>query len=384
MDPVGRNRTGPRGLDPGASSSTSDRTAVCVSPGRRPFGTDFETLPVVMSEKSTGPRILVIDDDPLVGSLFTRILGNDGYIVEVATNGLAGQAAINANPPDLVLLDVMMPGPDGFAVCRRLKRDGATRLTPVIMVTGMGDRQKRVEGLEAGADDFLTKPVDREELLVRVRSLVRMKRFTDDLDSAGSVIMRLAVMIEARIGYTDGHCDRMASYAIALGRRLGLGDQDLQALSRAGVLHDIGMLAVPDSVLHKAGTLSPEERQLVRTHATVGDSLCQDLRSLRAVRPIVRHHHEHLDGSGYPDGLRGDQIPLLAQIVGLVDVYDALTTPRPYREAVATDQAIDTLRAQACAGWRRHDLVDALADAVGSGTRDAVDSSTAALPAAAL
>src|SRR5690349_6425954 len=166
------------------------------------------------------------------------------------------------------------------------------------------------------------------------------------------------MMIEARDGYTDGHCHRMANYATALGRALSLDSAALQTLHRGGFLHDIGMLAIPDSVLRKPTRLDADEMDLIRSHTVVGDKLCANLRSLRAVRPIVRHHHERLDGSGYPDGLKGEDVPLLAQIIGLVDAYDAVTTNRPYQRAAAADDAIRVLREQVDRGWRSRELVD--------------------------
>src|SRR6185436_16575051 len=184
------------------------------------------------------------------------------------------------------------------------------------------------------------------------------------------IVMTLAVMIEARDGYTEGHCHRMANYAAALGRRLGLPEEDLQALHRGGFLHDIGMLAIPDEVLRKPGALDPDEFELVKSHTVVGDSLCANLRSLQSVRPIVRHHHERLDGSGYPDQLRGDAVPLLAQILGIVDVYDAVTTQRPYQRAHSIAQAVTVLEQQVDKGWRRRDLVAAFAELAKSGKLD--------------
>jgi putative two-component system response regulator len=252
-------------------------------------------------------------------------------------------------------------GLDGFEVCRRLRSDPATRLTPVIIITGLRAREDRIEGIEAGADDFLTKPVDNHELLARVRSLARVKQYTDDLDSAASIIMALASMIEARDGCGEGHCHRMANYATRLGRAFGVDEEDLQTLHRGGFLHDIGMLAIPDGVIRKAGRLDVEEYDLVKSHTVVGDGLCSHLRSLQPVRPIVRHHHERLDGSGYPDGLSGSDLPLLAQIMGIVDVYEAVTTSAPYQDAQSVDQAIAVLRNHVERGWRRKDLVEAFA-----------------------
>lgn len=303
--------------------------------------------------------VLVVDDEESTRSFFRRLLSAEGYAIDFAVDGPSALASVAACSPDVVLLDINLPGLNGFDVCRRLRQNIATRLTPIIIVTALDARAERVEGLDAGADDFLTKPVDTEELLARVRSLVRLKRYTDDLDSAASIITTLATMIEARDGYSQGHCYRMANYATGLGRALKLSDADLQTLYRGAFLHDIGMLAISDSVLRKAGPLEPEEYELVKSHTVVGDALCSNLRSLRAVRPIIRSHHERLDGSGYPDGLRGDQIPTLAQIVGVVDVYEAVTTQRPYQSPQAVDEAVEVLRSHVERGWRRREIVEA-------------------------
>ena len=313
-------------------------------------------------------RVLVVDDDETVTRVFERLLGQNGYEVEVAHDGAGALLSIKAHKPDLVLLDVFIPGMDGLEICRTLKNDQATRLLPVILVTGHLEREHRIDGAKAGADEFLSKPVDTQELLARVRSLIRLKRYTDDLESASSMIMMLAVMVESRDGYTAGHCHRMANYATALGRKLGLSDEDLQTLRRGGFLHDIGMLAIPDSVLRKRGALDPEEYALIKSHPVIGDSLCAHLPSLQPVRQIVRHHHERLDGSGYPDGLRGDEIPLVAQIVGLVDAYDALTTQRAYQHVQPVEHVIRTLREEVRLGWRADHLVESFVFMIQSGT----------------
>jgi putative two-component system response regulator len=302
--------------------------------------------------------VLIVDDDRTVARVLGSLLQRRGYAVRLAHDGAEALAAVNDSRPDVVLLDVVLPEVNGYELCRRLRHDPATRLLPIILVTGLAEPAQRVEGLESGADDVLTKPVYPAELIARVGSLVRMKRYTDDLDSAASIIMTLADMIETRDGYTHGHCHRMANYATAFGRRLGLGEDDLQALHRGGFLHDMGMLAIPDGVLKKETQLSPEEYELIKSHTVIGDTMCGNLRSLSSVRPIVRHHHEKLDGSGYPDGLTGDGIPLLAQIMGIVDLYDAVTTSRPYQDAKPTEAAVDILRRQVECGWRRQDLAE--------------------------
>jgi putative two-component system response regulator len=305
-------------------------------------------------------HVVVADDVQANLDLIAGFLQRDGFVVHTAPDGEQALQLVSEQQPDLVLSDVMMPKIDGFELCRRLKENRETRLIPVVLVTALGDREHRIEGIDAGADDFLTKPVNPHELRARARSLVRLKRYTDELDSAESVIISLALTVEARDAYTAGHCQRMAAYAAALGRHLGLDEDDVAALHRGGYLHDVGKIAVPDCILQKPGTLTPDEFAIMRQHTIAGETVCGDLRLLRNVRPIVRSHHERLDGSGYPDELRGDAIPLLAQIMGVVDVYDALTTKRPYREPLSVADACEELRKEVGSGWRRADLVEAL------------------------
>lgn len=303
------------------------------------------------------PTILVVEDDRPNRELLVRLLSRHGYMVESVGDGEAALAAVEDTRPDVILLDVELPGVDGFEVCRAIKQRAATRLTPVVLVTGLHDRQHKMRGIEAGADDFLSKPVDEQELVARVGSLVRLKRYTDELESAESVIISLALTVEARDPYTEGHCQRLAAYATALGTQLNLHDDHIAALRRGGYLHDVGKIGVPDAVLHKPSTLTRAEYETMKRHTVIGERLCGELRSLAAVRPIVRHHHERCDGSGYPDGLRGDEIPLLAQIVGIVDVYDAITTTRPYRAALPPQHACEELTKDAARGLHRQDLV---------------------------
>ena len=304
-------------------------------------------------------KVLVVDDEPGNVELLTSLLTREGYRVVTASNGDEALAMVASEHPDLVLMDVLMPKLSGYDVCEQIKRNPATRLTPVVLITAMHERARKIQGINAGADDFLTKPVDPHELKARARSLVRLKRYTDDLDSAESVIMSLALVIEARDAYTDGHCQRLAAYATALGKALHLKGDEVAALFRGGYLHDVGKIGIPDDVLLKTGRLSDSEYRRIKDHPVIGDRLCGELRSLRQVRPIVRHHHERLDGSGYPDGLKGDAIPLLAQIMGIVDVFDAITTDRPYKAAATAARAYEELAQEVAKGWRRKDLVDA-------------------------
>ncbi len=304
-------------------------------------------------------RALVIDDDPECGQLLAHVLRADGLDVEVTCDGEAGLRLLDAQPPDIALVDVGLPGIDGIEVCRAIKERWSTRLIPVVLLTGRPEREFRLAGLDGGADDFVAKPFDVEELRARVRQLLRMKRYTDDLESAESVIVSLALTVEARDSYTEGHCERLAAGAVALGATCGLGETDLAALGRGGFLHDVGKIGIPDAVLLKTGPLTAAEYALIQQHPEIGERLLGDLRSLAAVRPIVRHHHERLDGSGYPDGLRGDAIPLLAQIVSIVDVFDAMTSARPYRPAFPRTTAVAELQREKAAGRLNPVLVEA-------------------------
>src|SRR5712691_10525945 len=308
--------------------------------------------------------VLVVDDIEGNTRLLESLLEPDGHEVRRAADGDEAVRIVRADHPDLVLMDVMMPHLDGFEACRAIKHDPTTRLIPVVLITSLNDSASRIRGIDVGADDFLTKPFNVHELRARVRSLLRVKRYTDDLDSAESVIVSLVLTIEARDSTTEGHCQRLAEYASALGRMLGLEQDDICALTRGGFLHDVGKVGIPDAVLLKRGALTLVEFDVIKQHPIIGDRLCGELRSLRKVRPIVRHHHERLDGTGYPDGLRGEAIPLLAQIMGIVDVFDALTTERPYKAALPFSRAAEELRCEAARGWRRADLVETFLDQI--------------------
>lgn len=315
-----------------------------------------------MRTSSSSQRVLVVDDEAPCADMLVELFSSEGFDVEVAADGEAALVAMEESAPDIVLLDIGLPGIDGIEVCRSIKQNALTRLTPVVLVTGFRGRELRIAGIDAGADDFVSKPFDADELRARVKSLTRLKRHTDDLESAESIIVSLALTVEARDPYTEGHCERLATYAVGLGTALGLTTEELAALSRGGYLHDVGKIGVPDSVLLKPGRLTPAEYSLIKLHPVIGERLLGNLRSLAPVRPIVRHHHERLDGTGYPDGLRGDEIPLLAQVVAVVDVFDALTTTRPYRRALSYEEAIKELRRSVTVGLMGGKLVEAFAD----------------------
>jgi putative two-component system response regulator len=308
--------------------------------------------------------ILIVDDLPANVRLIEAVLAPDGYLLRTAGGGSEALRLIAVDPPDLVLLDVMMPGVNGLDVCRAIKETSRTRLTPVVLVTTVGDAASRVRGIEAGADDFVNKPINGLELRSRVRSLLRIRHYTDDLDSAESVVVSLALAIEARDGATAGHCERLARYAVMLGRTLGLDEDTLTALHRGGFLHDLGKIGIPDAVLLKPGRLTSHEYDLMKQHTVIGDHLCGLSHLLRDVQPIVRHHHERLNGSGYPDGLRGSAIPVVAQVMAVVDVFDALTTPRSYKAALPIARAADELLNDVRGGRLGRDIVAAFLDHV--------------------
>jgi putative two-component system response regulator len=267
------------------------------------------------------------------------------------------EAEIVRRVPDLILSDVVMPGKSGYELCRELKSDPVTRLVPFVLITGLSEREDRVRGIEAGADDFLSKPIFPEELFARVKSLIKLKEFTDELETAESVLCTHGLSVGSRDPYTEGHCERLAENASNLGRHLLLDEDDIIALRRGGYLHDLGKIAVPDEILKKGANLTAEEWIVMKRHPVTGENICRPLKSLRLVLPIIRNHHEHFDGSGYPDALKGRDIPVLARILQVVDVYDALRTARPYKPALSHEQAAITMRDEARAGCWDEEMV---------------------------
>lgn len=304
--------------------------------------------------RKRSPIILVVDDNKDNTVLMRELLKIRGYEVDIASNAVDAETLMRTHPPDLVLLDVIMPGKTGYELCREWKNDPATRLIPVVMITGLTDREDKIRGIESGADDFLNKPIFPEELFARVKSLLKLKDFTDELDNAEAVLCTLGLSVESRDPYTEGHCERLARYASDLGAHLGLDVESLVALKRGGFLHDLGKIAIPDEILKKHAMLSPQDWEIMKQHPVIGENICKPLRSLRIVLPIIRHHHEHWDGSGYPDGLGGADIPLLARILQVVDVYDALRTARPYKPARTHEESKQIMHKEVDMGlWDR-------------------------------
>lgn len=304
------------------------------------------------------PKVLVVDDHPSSRLTAVALLTAEGYSVMEADSGLTAIAQVLDQDPDLILLDVMMPGMDGYEVCRRLKADDQTRLIPIVFVTALDDRQARLKGIEAGGDDFLTKPFDQLELSARVRSLVRQKRLNQDLDHAEKVLFSIARTIESRDPNTGDHCERLVAQGHAFGEFLKLPRYEIRDLMWGGYLHDIGKVGIPDAILLKPGRFTPDEMEIMKQHVLIGERICQPLRTMRGVTPIIRHHHERWDGTGYPDGLAGHDIPYLAQVFQLIDIYDALTSERPYKKAFTLEEAIGILREETAKGWRNPELVE--------------------------
>ena len=310
---------------------------------RRPEGLSAGVSPV--------PRILVIDDDPGVRGLLRRLLETTGYAVDDAATADAGLVKVHSAPPDLIFLDLHLPDRSGHSVLEELRSDSATRLLPVVMLTGFASSEEKVRAYELGVTDFLAKPFSPDELLPRVRSLVLLKIFADELEFAEHMIVTLARTIDARDTYTAGHSARVAGYAELVARRMDVDEASLVELRRGALFHDLGKIAVPDAVLLKPGPLTPEERAAIQVHPVVGRDLLAPMKTMVKTLPIVRFHHERLDGSGYPDGRSGADLPLTVRIVTVADIFDALTTTRVYRAALSREEAYEIMEREVRGGW---------------------------------
>ncbi len=302
--------------------------------------------------------ILVADDEPRNVKLMEAFLLPLGYRVVKAYSGEEALSLVSKEDVDLILLDIMMPGVDGYKVCRQLKNSEATRMIPVVMVTALDSVEAKIKGIEAGADDFITKPPNKAELLARTKSLVRFKKLNNNLTSIENVLYSLANIVEAKDTYTESHIQRVAGLAIGVGRRLGLEGEELEALKLGGILHDIGKIGVPTDILNKPGKLSDKEWDVMQEHSNIGYKICLPLKkTLGPALDIIRHHHEKLDGSGYPDGLVGDEISLPVRVMTVVDIFDALTTNRPYRNGLGREKGIAILQEEVDSGKLDHQVV---------------------------
>ena len=304
--------------------------------------------PAVSEGKST---ILLVDDDLRNLKLLEAYLSSLPYEIIKANNGEEALDLVQKKEIDLILLDVMMPGINGYEVCRRLKTKENTRMIPIVLITALNDLDSRVNGMEAGADDFISKPVNRIEILARTKSLIKNKKINNCLANIENVLFALANAVEAKDRYTQGHTTRVANLAMTLGRKIGLEDKEMEALRIGGMLHDIGKIGIPETILNKQGPLDDSEWKLMRQHSDIGYKICRPLgKTLGLALEVIRHHHEKLDGSGYPDGIGAQHLSIATRIMVIVDIYDALTTDRPYRQAFSREEAFQILKKEAEAG----------------------------------
>jgi putative two-component system response regulator len=302
-------------------------------------------------------KVLLVDGDPINRLLLKSMLRVGSYEFLEAETGLHALEIIAREAVDLIILDLLLPGLGGTELCRRLKSNRKTQFIPILMVTSVSGHDFEVEGIEAGADEYLKKPLHPSVVRARVHSLLRHKAAIDSLEEAETILFALAQAVENRDMGTSQHCERLAIYSVALGLTIGLPRRDLVALYRGGFLHDIGKVSVPDSILLGTGKLNEEQWRIMQRHTIHGVEICQPMKTLASVLPIIRSHHERWDGTGYPDGLRGEQIPLLARILQIVDIFDALTTARSYKPAYSKQEALDILEHEAAKGWRDAELV---------------------------
>lgn len=313
-------------------------------------------------EHTQSPTVLIVDEMDLNRHLLKAILKTSGYRIVEACRPSEAFAVLEHETVDLVIVDLMMPEMSGTEFCARLKGNRATQFIPILMVTSVQGTETEVSGIDSGADDFLVKPLNPSLVRARMRGMLRNKALIDSLDEAETILFALAQSVEQRDKHTGAHCERLAAYGVALGRALGLARHDLLAVYRGGYLHDIGKVGIPDAILFKRGFLTEAEWDTMRQHTIRGEEICRPMRTLTPVLPIIRSHHERWDGSGYPDRLRGEEIPLLARILQVADIYDALTTSRPYKPAFSHDHAIEIMLEEARRGWRDPELVPLFAE----------------------
>lgn len=286
------------------------------------------------------PRVLIVDDNPGNIELLRSQLRPCNYTLDSTLDGEEALHKIYKSPPDLILLDIMMPRISGFEICQRIKNDKRTQFIPIIVVTALQEPSDKLKAIELGADDFLVRPINRLELTTRIKSLLRMKALHDDLDTSENILFSLAGALEAKDFYTHGHSERVSTLALEIGKKLSLPERSLEAMRKGALLHDIGKIGIKESILLKPGKLTDEEMSHIRTHPARGYDICSPLKSLELCLPIIRSHHERMDGQGYPDGLKGDEISLTARITAVADAFDAMTTDRPYRSGMSKTQAL--------------------------------------------
>jgi putative two-component system response regulator len=307
-----------------------------------------EMLPVPSID--VGGRILVADDNPTNRQLYAELLSGAGYEVQTASNGTEALAGWADFHPDLMILDVRMPEMSGEEVCRKIKQDEASTFLPIILVTAYEERGLRMRALDSSADELLIAPVNRLELLARVRSLLRLKVYHEDLVGHESVILSFSAALEAKDPYTRGHSQRVGELSIRLALEMRQPDDFVRLMRTAGLLHDIGKVAIPQSLLNKPGRLTAEEFAKVMTHPVIGWEICKRLRTAQPVLDCILYHHERYDGRGYPEGRAGEDIPFQARLLAVADALDALTSERAYRHRLTIQGAVELLKQETDAG----------------------------------
>ena len=295
------------------------------------------------------PAILLVDVASQDREELRSFLHSQKCEVDTAADGESAVSLCLQMQPDLLLLHDSLPDIGSLELCRRLKKDPLNQLTPVVLLKSSPDQWDIHRAREAGATDIWGTPPSPWDLLGRIQTLLRLKMYMDE--QAKSVVFALARSVDSQHNLKNGHSERLLAYVEQLGESLGFGDEDLHELRIATWLHDIGKISVPESILLNPGPLNAEERGIMQEHSITGENICKPLKSLRRILPVIRHHHEKMDGSGYPDGLRGEAIPLKARILQVADIYDALTTNRPYRGALSPEDALETLLTEARNGW---------------------------------
>lgn len=303
------------------------------------------------------PKILIVDDNKVNIELLRAQLRPYNYATDTALDGEEALAKIFKDPPDIVLLDLMMPKISGYEVCKAIKQNKATQFLPVIIITALQELDDKLKAIELGADDFLVKPFNKLELITRIKSLLRMKELHDDLDNSENILFSLAEALEAKDIYTSGHSERVSSHSVEIAKRMSFSARDIEIIRKGGLLHDIGKIGVREDILLKPGRLTDEEMEHVKSHPKRGFDICQPLKSLEEALPCIRSHHERYDGGGYPDGLKGDKIPLMGQILAVADSFDAMSTDRPYRTALPKKTAIKILEDEIDSGQWNPDIV---------------------------
>jgi len=316
---------------------------------------------VELTERAfNGARVLVVDDEPAIHTIMEHILRPNNLVGCYARNGKEAMEIIRKQVPDLVITDVKMPVMDGLQLCRAIKSDSATALLPVLLLTSLQSISDKVKGFDAGADEYLPKPFHNVEIIARIRAMLRVKFLKDQLENAEQVIYSLARAVEAKDAYTAGHLERVSTFAVAIGSEFNLDSVVQAVLLKGGILHDIGKIGVPDCILTKPGKLTSEEYEQIKKHPATGEQICRSLKTLQPVLDMIRHHHERLDGSGYPDGLFANEILLHPRIMAVCDVYDALTSDRSYRQAMTDEKAITIIEQGVRIGHWDGDVVKAL------------------------